>query len=515
MSNLRLRETFNGLLSNWFFSSLKKGAAAFTIVLALSGSVVADAEEENMPQNAGTEHSQHLQSIQEEFNQAVQDRRMILVDRDWLQINTALENPTNEQDIRNKMLQNYILDRGNINIDETFFEQMTDRDLLMPHTQIITLTNGQGDQMRGCMVYGGRGELDGEEAVRDFVDLSTAMHGQTLDNADVLNAPNAEAFKEFITYHEIGHCMDDFFISEMNNAQSLQEYLAYYHRAESFSDVYGALMMARNEGVTDIADKVARLRLANMALTGPIQVEYASANSPGHYMSYIYATHRPVSAAQDYLDQNGTAGLENMSVQEVAELARDIVNQHALTQKEADALMYLFAMDHDMSVWEGLKDQVSYINERYDDAVTLRQEMDQALREQFDLGQIPAGSSALDLISFDGTIVDLIIERNQELDLVELETRARVLADELLQLAGTGADENRLVEVFIQEKDQWRRDLDDQDSAIRESARENLEVATKALRRAVMIVRGQDPDVSAVQEPTETVSPAEIGPHMH
>src|SRR5690606_18222205 len=96
-------------------------------------------------------------------------------------------------------------------------------------------------------------------------------------------------------------------------SKDMAAFFLLYHRGESFADVYGALLMAREQGVTDMARHVANIRLANMALSGPFQVAWGNPGSVTHYASFIYATHRSLGAAQDYIDRHGVAALQAMS----------------------------------------------------------------------------------------------------------------------------------------------------------------------------------------------------------
>lgn len=496
MSGLRLRETFNRLLENQFVSYVKKGTAALVIAATLVFPAAADHNhaDDLTKYKSDTEHSEQLRSIQDKFNRAVQDRRIILIDRDWLQINSAVNDIGQDQELRNRYLTEYLLTRGSLHMVGDYFKGMTDRDLLSPHSQLFAVPIPNQDPMQVCLVFGGRGELDGQTAVEDFIDVSRVLHGDELADADIQMYPDAEQFKEFVTYHEIGHCMDDYFLANMGQAQTLGDYLALYHRAETFADVFGVLMMARDEGVTDIAEIIANKRLANMALSGPFQTAWSNPNSITHYASYIYATHDSVRAAQDYLDQNGVAGLQNMSYQDIAKLAQDITAKNALDDKEVDALLYLFAMEFDTGLWDRMRGQVKFVDERYQQALELKAKMEAALRNIFDLSHIPAGQSVLDGIPFNADPAAVFKEAQAEQpDANILEARALALSQELLLKTGHNPTIERLIDVFSELKDEWRETLSNGSAAEREKAMQSLQVAGQALGLAAKEIRGPAP----------------------
>ena len=498
MSGLRLKETFNRLLKDQYVQFLNKGAAAcaLAVSIALPAAAHHDENQELDVYDSGTAHSQELQSIQDRFNRAVGDRLIVLVDRDWVQINEALNNlPPGDTDLRQRYLVEYMVQRGQLHVPQEMFKNIDDDSLYSnPHSQTFNLTAQNNLRLRVCTVYGGRGEMDGRTAVRDFISPSAAIHGDDIADAPVQSAPDAKQYKQFVTYHEIGHCMDDWFVTAMATAKTPDDQLAYYHRAETFADVFSALMMAREEGVTDIAETIANIRLANAALAGPYRAIWADQGTKSFYASVIYATHRPVRAAQDYIDQNGPQTLQAMSYKDVALLARDLVDQNALSALETEVLVDLFAAKFDLDVWEQVKGDVPYIAQRYPYAVKLKQEMEQALRAVLDLGHIPAAQSVLEQISFAGNPYQRAAELEAQQNPVADSMRARALAAALLaEAGGQNATIKDLTRAFIRNKDLWRETLSGGTDAERRQAVENLAVAGQALREAARQVHGVTP----------------------
>ncbi|MCB9990487.1 MAG: hypothetical protein H6867_03785 [Rhodospirillales bacterium] len=499
MSGLRLREAFNRLLNHQYTQFLKRGAAAMMLTVSLSIPALAhhDENKELDVYSSGTKHSQELQSIQDRFNQAVKDRRIILVDRDWIQMNEAINNlPPGDTEQRKRYLVEYMVQRGQMHVPKEMFRNMSDDQLYdNPHAQTFMLRTAAGNQqVRVCTVYGARGEQDGPSAVRDFISASTAVHGPDIAGADIRLAPDARTYKQFVIYHEIGHCMDDWFVTGIRDAKTLGEQMSYFHRAESFADVHAALLMAREEGITDIAETIANTRLVNAALSGPYRSIWADPASKGYYSSYIYSTHRSVRATQDYIDKNGAQSLQALSYQEIAELARDIVDQNALSDFEAEVLLDLFDAKFDLSTWEKVKKDVPYIAKRYPVALQLKQEMEQALRTLLDLNHIPANQSALELMSFAGNPYMRMAELQAQQNPFADEIRAMVLSRVLLKEAGgKNASIKDLTETFIRSKDQWRADLLSADDTDRKEAQDNLKVAGRALRLAAQTIRDNAP----------------------
>ncbi|MBI1258529.1 MAG: hypothetical protein GC204_13760 [Chloroflexi bacterium] len=500
MSGLRLRETFNRLLKTQFAQYLKKGAIATLVAASVVTPALAHHNDNSdlNTYNSNTRHSQELRHIQNEFNNAVRDRRMILVDPDWVQINRALNNVQDEK-LRNRYITEYLLESGRLHLNQDYFKGQKDAEWKDPHTERFGVTTAQGQSMQVCIIFGGRGESDIKTRVRDFINVSKALHGKDVADADVKVTTDTATFKKFVNFHEIGHCMDDWYLPNMNSAKasSAQSYLMYYHKAETFGDVFSVLMMARDEGVTNIAETIADIRLANMALAGPFQVEWARQGSTSYYASFIYATHRSIRAAQDYIDQNGTTSLQMMSYKQIAQLASNIVDQNALNKNEYEALMALYATKFNLNVWNSLKGSMPYIAQHYNDAIKLRQEIAQGLIRVLDL-KLKLGQDPLDVVTANLATVTpsaYINELKQKQgNPAVLDARAQALGNRLYQQAGgTNASINSLLQIFTLQKDIWRATLSGGTDAQRAQAMDDLSVAGKAVWYAAQKISGPAP----------------------
>jgi len=500
MSGLRLRETFNRLLQNQFTSYLKKGVAGLLVAATVALPAAAHHNDNNdlRPQESNTRNSRELRSIQQQFNRAVTDRNIILMDRDWIEINRALNDVRNNEALRNRYLAEYLARAGRLHITPDYFKSTTDSAIVNPHSQLVQATTADGAALRVCIVFGGQDDLDIESRVRDFIDVSRAVHGNAVRDASVTVSTTPERFRQYVNYHEIGHCMDDWYLPAMKGdfSQDPAAFFLLYHRAESFADVYGALLMAREKGVTNIAGEAANIRLANGALAGPFQVRWSQPTSTSHYASFIYATHRSLRAAQEHVDRHGAASLQAMSYQEIAVLAHEIVDRTALNKMEFETLMALYATKFDRNVWDQLRETTPFIADRYAYAQQLRGEIEQGLRAVLDLRHLPPGADALAAIPYSGTPVDYVREMQQKAGTPAAQAvRAQALAARLYaQAGGSRANMDDLLRVFTENKDRWRATLASGNAAERKQAMDNLAVAGKALWLAAHRVRGTDPN---------------------
>jgi|GEM_PF-3370621 len=499
MSALRLREAFSRLHNTSFIRHLKKGAAAALVAasVALPAAAAHNDNDDLRVHNSNTSDSREVRSLAQQFNSAARNKLFVPMDRDWIEINRALGDVRDNEQLRNRYLAEYLLRSARIHVHPDLFKDMSDAAILSSRTQVLTANGSDGSKLRVCLIYGGRGEQDIKTRVRDFIDLSRVIHGEDFNNADVKTSLTPGQFRQLINYHEFGHCMDDWYLPNMNGDFS-RDPLAFfmiYHRAETFSDVYGALMMAREHGVTNAARQLADIRLANMALAGPFQVNWSDPRSLNAQASFIYATHRSLEAAQEYIDRNGAAALRGMDYNQVAALARDIVDRTALNRLEYGALMYLFATKFDMSIWDNLKDRLPYVAERHALAVELRREIGEGLCAVLDLRHIPPGQDVLSSMPFSGTPAEFMAEVKQKAgDPAALDARAAALSADLYRLAGGGrANIDTLLRVFTEKKDQWRAALANGTEAGKKEAMDNLAVAGKALWYPAHKVRGTDP----------------------
>ncbi len=493
MSGLRLMETFNRLVKGQFTQHLKKGAVALALTTALAAPVAAHHNDNNDldVRQSNTIHSQDLRTIQDRFNRAVTDREILLMDHDWIQINRAVSDVREDLDFRDRYLIEYLSRRGRVHINNEFFYPVSDDYLKAPHAQFVNIAPADGGKdFKLCIVYGEQGEKDGKTAIKNFMDLSRTIHGPDIGTATIQNVPNAAHWKKFISYHEIGHCMDDWYMPSITKAENTKEYLASYHRAETFADVYSVLLMAREEGITDIARSMTNVRLAIAALSGPFQTTWKDPDKIGYHAGYIYATQRSIRATQDYIDRNGTKDLYEMSYKDIAKMAHDIVDKNALNNLEAETLMSMFFMKYNMDIWEKMKDDVPFITEHYPYALELQAKMERALRSVLDLSHIPEDQSVLELLTFPGSPDAYAQERRGEVDYEGLDARAKTLAK---TLASQSPTVEILIKTFTENKDAWRKTLSNGTDAEKKEAMDNLTVAGEALRLAVHEIRGTDP----------------------
>src|SRR5690606_7572941 len=85
-----------------------------------------------------------------------------------------------------------------------------------------------------------------------------------------------DVMKRYTDYHELGHCMDTYYLDKagFDPMQNIDLWIEMRHQAEVYGEVFATLMLAR-DGVNNVAGIRADHRLASIALNGTFLVQMA------------------------------------------------------------------------------------------------------------------------------------------------------------------------------------------------------------------------------------------------
>ena len=391
MKNTRLRAAF--------------GAAALAAALVIPSLAPAASLGAPARREPETRYSQKVKALQDEFNRAARDVAVVMIDRDWLELNQAFTGADlSDHEDRNLLLADYIeqrlgitADPGRMPLDKktnpleesgkayiTSFRALTGRD--------------DPERQRVCLAFTHDPHLDAETKTRKFLGLKSEIH--TNIAARPLRDPlPLEALDAYTDYHEAAHCTDER-LFQVSAADGALAQVVGYHRAEMYADVMATLLLAR-DGVTDVAHRRADLRLASGALNGPVAVFYKQPEDEQEYYSaFIYAVHDALRATQGEIDRIGPEAMKAMTIPEMRALARRLTDAHALGAVEAGAVVALQKNGYNLSKLEKDRGKSPEAERAYQYAAALRAAMNEALPRVLDLDHLNPRRDALGQIMF-------------------------------------------------------------------------------------------------------------------
>jgi hypothetical protein len=339
--------------------------------------------------------------------------------------------------------------------------------------------------------------MSAEDQARAMLALHPLIHGQEIGTARLRAPMPLDVMNRMTDYHEIGHCMDKWYIGAANRADKAADAFAYdllHHEAETYADVFALMMMAR-DGYADIvalAEWRANMRLAALALTGPIRTQVTSASDPGHEGGYIYAIHGAIRAAAARIGEIGPQRLREMSLDQIRDLCHDITERSALKDPaQEEAITYMLAHDFNLAVWDRLRAYLPHIEERYRIAVHFKAEMNAALRAVLELDDMPQGADIVAAIPFNPRGLYLLPGVSDAL--------ARQNTQEMTErLAGAATDRAGLFRAFTTLKDELRAKLATGSAAEQKDAARRLEAMPAAL---ILALREIEPPAIASAAP--------------
>ncbi len=491
--------------------SLKIKAAAFVLAVPLLLPGMAGAHHNDMltVRDSATTHSQQVENLRGRFNREAKDIGIFIIDRDWFQINHALNlgRTKDDTELRRRLLSEFIESRGGGRLmQESELAGVAD-DVLSGEGMAYVLRpkNGQAHNDNACVVYGHRDTLGQAEQMRVFLGLHPALHGD-IARARLRQSLPLDILNRFTDYHEIGHCLDVRYLPLAGTMDDFSRDPAAFarnrHKAEMFAEVFALLMLARDGApdIAKIADIRANMRLVSAAANGPLAAQMTQPGDPAQLNSYIYMLHGGIRAAKTEILARGLPAMRAMSMDDLRELAHKITDDNALVMDGADhAVGFMMQQKFDLDVWDRLRGQLPHLETRYRLAMTLKAEMNTALREMFDLSHLPADADIVGQLTYNTSAIGNLVAEAADIRRLQEEK----LRDELIAAAGgKAATRETLVRAFLEEKQRLRAHLRVPDSVLSRMAALRLQSLPQALVRAVLKSEGKqdEPGLKASEQ---------------
>jgi hypothetical protein len=463
-----------------------KPPAPAPVILSLSAADAATGAEQI---RSGSAYSRRVETLQQRFNRAVSDADVVVIDKDWFEINFAAkmhETSPEAQELRTRLLSNYIYERTGRRMSDRQIETIAENVLsdsgeayIIPYRDIV-----DSSATRACIVLGERADMSARDQTLAMLALHPLTHGERLGNAALINQQPLGVMNRLTDYHEIGHCMDKWYMPLANRADKGSDPFRYnllHHESEAYADAFAILMLARDGDVNiaEIANYRANMRLAALALAGPLRTQLTGANDPTHEGGYIYAVHGAVRAAGVKAAELGAERLRAMGLDEIRELARQITDANALKDPAQEyTITYMLGRNFDLSGWETQRHALPHVERNYQFAAKLKTEMNAALRAVLDLRAIPQGADIVGATPYNPRGVFLIARTP---DAIVQQDRREMTA----RLLAASSDRASLLRTFSATKDALRAQLSNESLPAQRDAARKLRAMPQALIAAL------------------------------
>ncbi|MCB9996487.1 MAG: hypothetical protein H6869_08645 [Rhodospirillales bacterium] len=322
-----------------------------------------------------TPHSQYMQEMNSLFRDANPDHKIVIIDRDWMVLNAAVNriDPKDEKQM-GRLLGRYIEDNLGFRLTSESLENMLEEPgeespLAMVLGHEHSLRNHKDEPNPVCVVYPVPHTTDADGALRSMLQYAPSTYGRLFDPA-ISSHESRENILETVDFHEVaGHCLDNKYVPEKDaivdaarsgKSPQIDDYIIATHKSETFADVMGLLMQVKEKGTADMAQPAADRRMVIAAFTSTATTRKAASalvtptqgNSfglfiPGKHddvdedfliakpvMGVIYMTVPALDEAVRYIDTHGVAAIQTMSHDELRAAAEKIVDDNALTLEE-------------------------------------------------------------------------------------------------------------------------------------------------------------------------------------
>lgn len=490
---------------SYIFSKLAAGAAA--IGIAASAFVLAPAEtaaQEIKIRAPNTAHSRAMEEFAGRFNAEDPDVKVVVVDRDWFQLNAALNNAsTVNLSQMMRLAEQYVQEKAGVKLAPADYRRIAEY-VRAENINSLPLrvteqdSSGKETQRNVCFVFPYSVDQNAEEQLRQYVlNLSPEIHG-LFAHAPLNKNIRPLLQREYGNIHEATHCYDIFTAQGMRIGDrtigSVPELMLLRHKSEMTADVMPSLYFASRYGVTDLGAERSRLRIVGSALGGPLSYRVPGLYSAtgGQFSGFIYSVQAGLNAAQKEITRRADR-MKNMSFREILDLAQRVTVENSLGENEALGSLFLWDSRYDqdklndMAAWRLVARQAGVIDyqKSYQYAVNLQRDMNRALRRVFDFsaGDLPPGKEPLDVIPFsvEGKMFKPFESVNVSIEHVQVmkeELRRRGLMN--------GGGEDGLVRAYEDYKDMLRVDLETGSTpVIKQDTRGKLLAITEAFRRAL------------------------------
>jgi len=302
---------------------------------------------------AETRMSQLVKKVQKEYADKSSSHPILIIDKDELNWKIARARAFGEEnkEARNKLIADYVKEKSGVEIKyndsinlDTYISFLKNSAVAVP------LTTGMWSSKvyKICTVFHADPNSNRRLETERLLGLNSKEAYGELTYDQLTPMLNFEQLKKFSLYHELAHCLDKKYLPE---AQDHHDDSHGIHKSESFAETAGLLLLAR-EGELNLAQKRIEMRsiyakkMGHFFVDNP-QTGFGNPNAKFGGMIYYLA---PVLQAGKNLIEAELTNLQSSSIEEILNLSKGIVENHALNSREFHGI-YVY-MDSGLEVME-------------------------------------------------------------------------------------------------------------------------------------------------------------------
>ena len=371
--------------------ALRKKLAALALALPLLSLTPAFATPAQTPRTPeatpSTTHSLIVADFNRRFAKAGPHRQILFMDRDDIGRRMAqMPRGVTRDTALPKAVQDYVLERTGQRLPEEYAAAIGSGLDSGGGQALPVAIDDKGGGGSICIITGQNPDMSGRAYQQRIMGLDAGLYDDFRTRPMLRQLP-PDISAAFTDYHELGHCMDNYYIKAFLDhpelRHDLENAIAITHKGEAFGEIFAALMLAR-DGEMNVAGIRADHRLVGMATTGSVLAQAAGWEDLAKYAGFIYALQDVLWDAQREIDRLGPEKIRAMSPQEIAVLAHQITERDLMSAPGTDhAVTYLLQNKFNLAVWEKLGQDVPHIAERYTLALRVRDHIAQAFLRVF------------------------------------------------------------------------------------------------------------------------------------
>lgn len=499
--------------------AVKRGAVALTLAAAalFSPAGNGDASANGLRiRESHTQHSRDLEKLTHHFNQERSDVLLVTLDPDWFQLNAAANGSTVlDRPLMRRLIEIYTMQKSGIMLtDDAHAYFILDMMALgLNNTYPVRLTENGHYAGKACFLMPATADQDKVSHINEYLlGVRPAIH-TGIARLPLNKSIRTGLHETYNDYHEMSHCFDRWYVEQSFDRQEQHNEISaatiHAHKGETFAEVMGGLLMARDGVSSDIVPERRSVRLTGNANLGPLAFMFAHDDSRsndaaesqraiplrgGKNAGFVYASYRALDAAQKKIDELGDR-IKVMSLNDIADLAHDITEQNALGVNEALGALFLwnnrFNVDRleDVSFirLEARHDGELDLNKAYEFAKEYRAEMNRALIRVLDFGPESSNPDFDALAAIGFNLTDKNAGRLGQGFGADDIVPVFVVRDQLLADQGVKKDKSlpSLIKAYETFKNERRLLLETGSEKDRRESRYLLSVAPEALRLAI------------------------------
>jgi hypothetical protein len=283
---------------------------------------------------AKVDYSKMISQMQEEFGESYDRHSIVFFDRVKVQQQFDALSAENEELLKarqDQIVTDYVEQKVGFSLEPSNADLLTEY-FKMNIAVAVPVKKRSGERL--CAIFSANAGSSAEEDSQRLLYWNQMKgHVAEYEGVELPVVLSSEDLFELSLYHETFHCLDSYYIVKQDTYDYENEETV--HKAESYAEVGALLYLAVNKQKTQLAESRALYRIVGSYMAAKYGDELIGPNPyPDINFGVVYSFYPAMFAAQDHID----AGVAGLSLNEIRELAFEIVEQKAFTSTQMHAI---------------------------------------------------------------------------------------------------------------------------------------------------------------------------------